>query len=141
MSRIEDVQIIPRRLIGDERGWFVKVIDGGEEHLPQRVGEVYLTQALPGQARGDHYHPKTAEWFTIVSGEAELIVQELDSGLRKSWTLSGTSPATVYVPAGLAHVFVNAPTAQEPFILVAYAENRYDPEDTIPTNILGKARS
>lgn len=137
MSTIEDVELIPRRLIADQRGWFVKALDGGEKHLPGHVGEVYLTQAMPGQARGDHYHPECAEWFTVVAGTAELIVQELESGRRHSWTLSAAEPVTVYVPARLAHVFVNAPDAVEPFILVAYAENRYDPADTIPTQILG----
>ncbi len=43
MSNIGKVKIIPRRLIADDRGWFLKVITGTEENIPSQTGEVYLT--------------------------------------------------------------------------------------------------
>ena len=135
MSLIDKVRLIPRRLIADERGWFLKVIDGKEADLPPRTGEVYLTYAIPGQARGNHYHPETAEWFTVVMGKALLIVEDLSEGTRAEWLLDAAEPRTVYVPAGLAHVFVSPAQATEPFLLLAYAENLYDPADTIPAAI------
>jgi len=46
--------------------------------------------------------------------------------------LEASDPQTVYMPAGLAHVFVNPHDAGANFVLVAYAANRYDPVDTIP---------
>lgn len=51
MSQIEKVQIIHRRLIADERGWFLKAITGTEESIPNHTGEVYLTMGKPGQAK------------------------------------------------------------------------------------------
>ncbi len=132
MNLIEQVRFIPRRSIADERGWFLKVLDGGEEHLPSHVGEVYLTMAVPGQARGNHYHPKCAEWFSIVEGRAVLMVAEPVSGERAEWELDAAEPQTVYVPAGLAHVFVNPEGSAGNFLLVAYAADRYDPADTVP---------
>ena len=132
MRLIDQVRFLPRRLIADERGWFLKVLDGGEEGLPGRVGEVYLTMAVPGQARGNHYHPLCAEWFTIVQGRALLIVADPVSGDRAEWWLDATDPQTVFMPAGLAHVFVNPPEAEANFLLTAYAADRYDPADTVP---------
>ena len=132
MTMIERIHFIPRRLIADERGWFLKVIDGGEEGLPGAVGEVYLTMAVPGQARGNHYHPDCAEWFTIVEGRAELLVADPQTGERASWKLDAANPQTVFMPAGLAHVFVNDAGAESNFLLVAYAANPFDPNDTIP---------
>ena len=132
MRLIDQIRFLPRRLIADQRGWFLKVIDGGEEGLPGAVGEVYLTMAMPGQARGNHYHPDCAEWFTIVEGRAQLLVADPQSGERAQWTLDAADPQTVFMPAGLAHVFVNPPEAEGNFLLVAYAANRYDPADTIP---------
>ena len=52
MSQIDKVQIINRRLIEDERGWFLKAITGTEEGIPNHTGEVYLTMGKPGQAKG-----------------------------------------------------------------------------------------
>lgn len=132
MRLIDQVRFLPRRLIADQRGWFLKVLDGGEEDLPGAVGEVYLTMAVPGQARGNHYHPACAEWFTIVEGSAQLLVADPVSGERAEWTLDSSTPQTVYMPAGLAHVFVNPADAQRNFLLIAYAANRYDPADTVP---------
>jgi dTDP-4-dehydrorhamnose 3,5-epimerase-like enzyme len=132
MRLIERLTIIPRRLIADERGWFVKVIDGGEAGIPPRTGEVYLTMAVPGQARGNHYHPQTDEWFTIVSGTARLLVADPVSGERAELALDAADPQTVHMPAGIAHVFVNPDDAAGAFILVAYAANPYDPADTVP---------
>ena len=131
MRLIDQVRFLPRRLIADERGWFLKVLDGGEEGLPGRVGEVYLTMAVPGQARGNHYHPLCAEWFTIVQGRALLMVADPVSGERAEWWLDAAEPQTVFMPAGLAHVFVNPVEASDPFLLVAYAANQFDPADTI----------
>ncbi len=132
MRLIDQVQFLPRRLIADERGWFLKVLDGGEAGLPSSVGEVYLTMAVPGQARGNHYHPHCAEWFTIVEGRALLMVADPVSGERAEWWLDAADPQTVFMPAGLAHVFVNPPRAAGTFLLTAYAADRYDPADTVP---------
>ena len=132
MRLIDQVRFLPRRLIADQRGWFLKVLDGGEEGLPAAVGEVYLTMAVPGQARGNHYHPDCAEWFTIVEGRAQLLVTDPQTGERAEWTLDAADPQTVYMPAGLAHVFVNPADAEGHFLLIAYAANRYDPADTVP---------
>jgi dTDP-4-dehydrorhamnose 3,5-epimerase-like enzyme len=131
MSLIEKLHFIPRRLIADERGWFLKVIDGKEAGIPAHTGEVYLTYAVPGQARGNHYHPETAEWFTLVEGKAVLQVEDPATGERQEWLLDAADPRTVFMPAGLAHVFVNPAEATEPFLLLAYAANPYDPADTI----------
>ena len=60
---IERATIINRRLIADERGWFLKAITGTEEGIPSHTGEVYLTMGKPGQAKGGHYHPEAVEWF------------------------------------------------------------------------------
>ena len=132
MRLIDRITLTPRRLIADERGWFLKVIDGGEEHIPPHTGEVYLTMAVPGQARGNHYHPETDEWFTIVAGAALLLVEDPATGERAEFRLTAADPHTVYMPAGLAHVFVNPAEATEDFLLIAYAANRYDQTDTVP---------
>ena len=131
MSLIDQIRFIPRRLLADERGWFLKVIDGTEPGIPPHTGEVYLTLARPGQARGNHYHPATAEWFTVVEGRALLQVEDPQTGVRREWWLDAAEPRTVFMPAGMAHVFVNPEGATSPFLLVAYAANPYDPADTI----------
>jgi dTDP-4-dehydrorhamnose 3,5-epimerase-like enzyme len=131
MPLIDRITIITRTELADDRGRFLKLLDGGEAGLPPRVGEVYLTTAKPGQARGNHYHPACTEWFTIVAGEARLLLGDPASDERAELVLTAAEPRTVYVPAGIAHVFVNPAEASEDFLLIAYAAERYDPADTI----------
>lgn len=74
MALQDKIQIISRRLLKDERGWFLKVITGEEYGLPPYTGEVYLTMGMPEQLKGGHYHPIANEWFTIIKGESKLLL-------------------------------------------------------------------
>ena len=88
MAQIEKVKIIKRKLIVDDRGWFLKAITGTEEGIPSHTGEVYLTMARPGQAKGGHYHPEAVEWFTIIEGSAVLKLEDVETHETKEIELS-----------------------------------------------------
>lgn len=123
------IQIIDRRLIQDERGWFLKAITGKEEGLPQHTGEVYLTMGKPGQMKGGHYHPLAVEWFTIIQGAATLKLEDVNTHERREIKLRFEDAKTVFVPNNIAHAFFNE--SDEDFILLAYTDRLYDPADTI----------
>lgn len=129
MKLKEKIKIIPRRLIKDERGWFLKAITGTEEHLPKHTGEVYLTMGKPGQTKGGHYHPKALEWFTLIGGKALLKLEDMDSHERMELEVNFEDAISVFVPNGIAHAWQNI--GDEDFILLAYTDMLYDPADTI----------
>lgn len=133
MEQIDKVQIIKRRLISDDRGWFLKAITGTEEGIPHHTGEVYLTMGKPGQAKGGHYHPEAVEWFTLIKGEAILKLEDMDTHTRKDIAMSLDKAITVFIPNNVAHIVVN--NGNEDFILLAYTDKLYDPKDTIPYTI------
>ena len=130
MSQIQKVQIIPRRLIKDDRGWFLKAITGTEENIPSHTGEVYLTMGKSGQAKGGHYHPEAVEWFTIIEGSAILKLEDMETHERRDIDMSLDKAITVFIPNNVAHVVVN--NSDNDFILLAYTDKLYDPADTIP---------
>jgi dTDP-4-dehydrorhamnose 3,5-epimerase-like enzyme len=123
------IKIIPRRLIKDERGWFLKVIDGKEEQLPNYTGEVYFTCALPNQTKGCHYHKIANEWFSPITGKAVLKLQDIYSDEQLDIELDADAPVTVFVPPFIAHAICNF--SENDFILCAYTDQLYKPEDTI----------
>ena len=129
MSQIDKVQIIPRRLIYDDRGWFLKAITGTEQGIPSHTGEVYLTMCKPGQGRGGHYHPKAVEWFTLIEGEAVLRLEDVATHERRDIEMSLEKAITVFVPNNVAHIVVN--NGDDDFTLLAYTDKLYDPVDTI----------
>ena len=103
MSQIDKVKVIPRRLLKDERGWFLKAITGTEENIPNHTGEVYLTMGKPGQAKGGHYHPEAVEWFTIVQGSAILKLEDMETHERRDIPMSLAKAITVFIPNQVAH--------------------------------------
>lgn len=129
MANIDNVHIIQRRLIADNRGWFLKAITGTEEGIPSHTGEVYLTMGKPGQSKGGHYHPKAVEWFTIIEGSAILKLEDIKTHERKDIEMSQEKAITVFIPNNVAHVVVN--NSDKNFILLAYTDRLYDPNDTI----------
>lgn len=129
MSLSNQIKIIERRLINDDRGWFLKAITGTEENIPVVTGEVYLTMAKSGQAKGGHYHPKAIEWFTLIQGKATLLLEDVVTHEKMQLKLSFDSPQTIFVPNNVAHIFINE--HEEDFILLAYTDQIYDPKDTV----------
>lgn len=129
MSLSTKIKIIPRRLIIDDRGWFLKVVDGKEENLPSYTGEVYLTSGKSNEAKGGHYHKKANEWFTLVTGECELKLVDILTGEKLTIYLSFEKAETIYIPNYIAHVFIN--NSINDFILLAYSDQLFVPEDTI----------
>lgn len=135
MKLEEKVRLIKRQLKADDRGWFLKVLEGTEEGLSMTQGEVYLTLANPGQVRGNHLHPEANEWFTVVQGQATVLLQDQSTGERLEMVLSGDDPHTLFVPAGVAHAFHNSPTSGGPMLLVAFSDRVYDPADTVSSKL------
>ena len=133
MSQIEKVRIIPRRLIADDRGWFLKAITGTDEDIPSHTGEVYLTMGKPGQAKGGHYHPEAVEWFTIIEGSAILKLEDMETHERMDVEMPFEKAQTVFIPNNVAHIVVN--NSDKDFILLAYTDKLYDPSDTIAYHI------
>ena len=132
-SLAERCTIILRRLIADERGWFLKAITGTEEGIPSHTGEVYLTMGRPGQNKGGHYHPKAVEWFTIIQGSAILKLEDVTTHERLNIEMSLERAITVFIPNNVAHIVCS--NSDKDFILLAYTDKLYDPTDTIAYTI------
>jgi dTDP-4-dehydrorhamnose 3,5-epimerase-like enzyme len=136
MTIQEQIRLIPRQFRGDARGWLLKVIDGRERDLPPHTGEVYITMALPGQVRGNHFHHQCSEWFTVLQGEADVVLSVPGTGERLEMQLSAETPMTLFVPAGVAHAFRNPANSGNAMLLIAYASALYHISDTVPHVLL-----
>ena len=129
MSLAERVKIIPRVLMSDDRGWFLKVMNGQEDNLPAYTGEIYLTCASSFQVKGGHYHPVALEWFTLIMGKCDLLLEDIFTKELLVIQLTENVPQTVFVPNNVAHLVINR--HEEKFILLSYTDQLYNPEDTI----------
>lgn len=129
------IHSLQRKVVTDNRGWFLKVINGEEPENPFAC-EVYITSAKPGQNKGGHYHLKAREWFTLIKGKALLTIIDIDTDQKVEFALNDATPETIYLPPRLVHNFKN--TGNEDFILIAFTDLKYDPADTIQYNFNDK---
>lgn len=129
MNLKDRIQIIERNKIMDSKGWFLKVITGKEDYLPDCTGEVYLISAKEGACRANHYHKEANEWFTLVEGKALMLIEDIKTKEKIKIELDSENPKTIYVPNNIAHAFQNV--GDEQYILVTYTNLLYKAEDTV----------
>jgi len=128
----ERIEIIPRKRIEDNRGWFLKVITGKEKGLPAFTGEIYTVYSENGASRGGHYHIQATEWFSVLQGKSKLVLYDMLTHEELTILLDINEPRTIVVPPLVAHRF--DAIEQQSFLLLAYTDILYKPEDTISFN-------
>ncbi len=109
----------------DGRGTLFEVLRFKDDHIPGE-GYIYSFSVNPGERRGDHYHEKKHEWFSVVAGRATILVEAAD-GRKARFEMSAESPGVAYFAPGTAHAIVNESDASA--VVVSYGSKQYDPAD------------
>ena len=129
-SVLTAVRVVKQNRAEDERGFVHRVLTASQNGGGEWHGEVYVTAAWPGEVKGNHYHRKMGEWFSVVLGKGSLELCDATTGELRSIPIEAESPCSVYVPSRLAHAVVNRGT--DLLLCVAWAEAEYDPSDVYP---------
>lgn len=111
----------------DQRGSFFEIVrsHGG-------TGQTSFSTTVPGITRGDHYHRRKVERFTVLAGEAEISLRRLFDDQVVSYRISGDEPLSVDMPTMYAH---NIRNIGDTTLYTAFWTNDiFDPAqpDTIP---------
>jgi dTDP-4-dehydrorhamnose 3,5-epimerase len=97
----------------DQRGWLVELFR--QDELEQEFFPVmsYISETLPGVARGPHEHRQQADLFCFV-GPSMFRVYLWDSrkhsptyGNRLVFEAGESAPLAVVIPAGVVHAYKN----------------------------------
>ncbi|MBL8413482.1 MAG: dTDP-4-dehydrorhamnose 3,5-epimerase family protein [Propionivibrio sp.] len=127
---MQDTQILPgvtrRKLLKreDTRGWLVKLLMREHINGPLDFGEIYITAAHAGQVKGNHFHERASEWFSVIQGRALMSVRVMASGESALVELSADAPEIIKVAPGVAHAFKNNGSGM--MLLLAYADDPYN---------------
>ncbi|MCK2026495.1 polysaccharide biosynthesis C-terminal domain-containing protein [Microbacterium sufflavum] len=86
----------------DSRGSFFEIIrsHGGP-------GQSSFSTTVPGVTRGDHFHRRKIERFTVLQGRARISLRRLYSEEVVSFDVSGDAPGAVDMPTMWAHNITN----------------------------------
>lgn len=85
----------------DNRGVFVETLKTGT------CGQVSFSTTLPGITRGNHYHTRKIERFTVIRGKARIQLRRIGTNEIIDLFLDGNEPAYVDMPVWYTHNITN----------------------------------
>lgn len=102
-SYIDHVSVNPHLLqqFTDERGSFIETIRFGSG------GQSSFSVTLPGITRGNHFHTRKFERFTVIKGKACIQLRKIGSEEVLNFYLDGKEPAYVDMPLWYTHNITN----------------------------------
>jgi dTDP-4-dehydrorhamnose 3,5-epimerase-like enzyme len=112
----------------DKRGMLKKIIKKSQLQESSEVGEVYLLYSNQNSIRGNHYHKKTYEYFTIISGRAKVALKDLSQGICEEFYMSADDNVVLKIPPYMVHAFKNEYI--NPLIILAVSSKEYSDSDT-----------
>ena len=85
----------------DERGTFTELIrvDSG--------GQISFSKTVPGMTRGDHFHTRKIERFSVIKGKALIKMRKIGTNQVLDFELDGKNPGFVDMPIWYTHNISN----------------------------------
>ena len=105
----------------DDRGSFVETVKSGIG------GQVSFSTTKPGITRGNHYHTRKIERFTVIKGHAKIQLRKIGDKKIFEYYLDGDSPSHVDMPIWFTHNITNVGT--EDLYTQFWINERYNPQD------------
>ena len=122
-SYIEHATHFPVKLVkhSDPRGFFVETIKIGVG------GQVSFSTTVPGITRGNHYHSRKIERFTVIKGKARIQLRKIGTDEVLDFYLDGNEPSYVDMPIWYTHNITNI--GEEELYTQFWINEWYKPED------------
>jgi dTDP-4-dehydrorhamnose 3,5-epimerase len=132
-TRFEKLKILP---FEDFRGQLKKIAQKSMLNTEEEIQEVYVLYSNKGTIRGNHYHKKTIEFFTVIAGEAKITLSDNDKNNIRKFTIKASDNITLKVYPNTVHAIKN--DSETPLIVLAVSLREYYPQDTdtFPCNVL-----
>lgn len=130
------MEIIELKKYTDERGSLVENTFPG---IFKEARHFFVSKSKPGVIRGNHYHFRKSEWFYVIQGECELVVEDLKTGEKETRIVKDSQNIIIHMEPNKSHAFKNV--GNEELILLALvneAHNQNDP-DTYPHEVILKS--
>ena len=107
MSKIQDVIIVKKNIIPDERGSIMHMIKKTDSEFI-KFGEVYFSTAYPGVIKGWHLHTRQTQNYVVVDGMIKLVLLDKRKGsntyeLLEEHYLGELNYSLCQIPPGVAN--------------------------------------
>jgi dTDP-4-dehydrorhamnose 3,5-epimerase len=109
LSHIAGVEVVPLRVIADERGAVLHMLKATDPHFA-RFGEIYFSSVYPGVVKAWKNHTQLTANYACVHGRVKLVLWDDRSGSETRGTLmelflGPDDYKLVVIPPGIWHGF------------------------------------
>ena len=110
---IDGVVVQPLKRVEDSRGWLIELYREDELQPADCPCMAYLSQTLPGVARGPHEHRDQSDLFAFVGpGDFKLYLWDTrrdssTSGRKQTLVVGESNRRAVLIPPGVVHAYKN----------------------------------
>ena len=105
----------------DQRGNFVETMKTNSG------GQFSYSTTYPGIVRGNHFHTRKVERFTVISGNAEIKLRKIGTKTTHSFKLSGERPSFIDMPVWYTHNLKNI--GKDTLITLFWINEPYNEKD------------
>lgn len=105
----------------DNRGVFVEIIRSGIS------GQTSFSTTKPGVTRGNHFHTRKIERFSVIKGNALIQMRRVGTRNILSFELNGDAPSYVDMPIWYTHNLKNI--GNDDLLTVFWINEPFDPND------------
>ncbi len=107
MSNIQDVVIVKKNIIPDERGSIMHMLKNSDNEFT-KFGEVYFSTAYPTVIKGWHLHTRQTQNYVVVEGMIKLVLldkrkKSITYGLLEEHYLGELNYSLCQIPPGVAN--------------------------------------
>jgi dTDP-4-dehydrorhamnose 3,5-epimerase len=110
---IEGVEIKPVHIHADNRGWLAELYRQDELSPEIHPAMAYISETLPGVARGPHEHAAQTDYFVFL-GPGDFVLylwdaraQSTTKGNKTKFVVGESNKQIVIVPPGIVHAYKN----------------------------------
>jgi len=114
----------------DARGSFIETVK------TEVGGQFSFSLTYPGITRGEHFHTRKIERFTVIQGKATIEMRKIGTNEILHFELDGENPSFVDMPTWYTHNISN--TGTQDLITLFWINEFFDPED--PDTFFEKVR-
>jgi len=106
----------------DKRGSFSEIV------RTKVSGQVSYSITNPKSIRGNHFHTRKIERFSVIQGKALIQLRKIGTDMKYNFRLNGHTPSFVDMPIWYTHNITNI--GEEPLITLFWINEPYDENDS-----------